>query len=91
MSVVGPRPHMLVHTEQYRQLISHFMLRHTVKPGITGLAQVNGYRGEIKNLQDLNNRVTHDVQYIENWTVNLELKIIFLTLWVITKRQQEAF
>ena len=90
MSVVGPRPHMLIHTEQYRQLISHFMLRHTVKPGITGLAQVNGYRGEIKNLNDLRNRVDHDVQYIETWSFNLDIKILVMTLWVIIRRQNEA-
>lgn len=91
MSVVGPRPHMLTHTEQYRQLISHFMLRHTVKPGITGLAQVNGYRGEIKNLNDLSKRVAHDVQYIETWTFNLDVKIILLTIWVLVRGQKEAY
>jgi exopolysaccharide biosynthesis polyprenyl glycosylphosphotransferase len=91
MSVVGPRPHMLAHTAQYRQLISHFMLRHTVKPGITGLAQVNGYRGEIKNLTDLSKRVGQDVQYIETWSFNLDLKIILLTLWALILGQKEAY
>jgi putative colanic acid biosysnthesis UDP-glucose lipid carrier transferase len=85
MSVIGPRPHMLKHTEEYRQLIKRFMLRHTVKPGITGLAQVNGFRGDIKNFSDIHNRVENDVYYIENWSFNLDLKIISLTLWVIIR------
>ena len=91
MSVVGPRPHMLAHTEQYRKLIRRFMLRHTVKPGITGLAQVNGYRGEIKHLADLSNRVAFDVKYIETWSFNLDIKIILLTFWVIIRGQKEAY
>lgn len=90
MSVVGPRPHMLAHTEEYRKMILQFMLRHTVKPGITGLAQVNGYRGEIKNIQDLGKRVAHDVKYIENWSFTSDLKIIIRTLWVILRGQEEA-
>jgi Undecaprenyl-phosphate glucose phosphotransferase len=85
MSVVGPRPHMLAHTDEYRKLARQFMLRHTVKPGITGLAQVRGYRGEIKNPSDIRNRVACDMQYIENWSISLDLKIIFLTLWIILK------
>jgi putative colanic acid biosynthesis UDP-glucose lipid carrier transferase len=91
MSVVGPRPHMLKHTAEYRQLIKQFMIRHTVKPGITGLAQVNGFRGEIRNLSDIQNRVQNDVYYIENWSFNLDIKIIFLTIWVIIKGQVKAF
>jgi len=91
MSVVGPRPHMLLHTEQYRKLIKRFMLRHTVKPGITGLAQVNGYRGEIKQLSDINNRVECDVNYVENWSLNLDIQIIFRTLWVILIGQKQAY
>ena len=91
MSVVGPRPHMLKHTEEYRRLIKRFMLRHTVKPGITGLAQVNGFRGEIRQLSDLEHRVENDVYYIENWSVNLDVRIIFLTFWVIIKGQKRAY
>ena len=91
MSVVGPRPHMLAHTEQYRKLIRQFMLRHTVKPGITGLAQVNGYRGEIKNLADIKNRVESDVKYIETWSFNLDIKIMLLTFWVLIRGQKEAY
>jgi len=90
MSVVGPRPHMLKHTEEYRKLVNRFMLRHTVKPGITGLAQVNGYRGPIINKADIRNRVKYDVKYIENWSFNLDVKIILLTIWVIIKGQIQA-
>jgi putative colanic acid biosynthesis UDP-glucose lipid carrier transferase len=90
MTVIGPRPHMLVHTEQFRKTVKHFMLRHTIKPGITGLAQINGFRGEIKKLSDINNRVELDVQYIENWSFALDLKIILLTFWVLVKGQKEA-
>jgi putative colanic acid biosysnthesis UDP-glucose lipid carrier transferase len=91
MSVVGPRPHMLKHTWQYRKLIKRFMLRHTVKPGITGLAQINGYRGEIRKLSELKNRVEYDVNYIESWSFNLDLKIILLTTWVIFRGQAKAY
>ncbi len=91
MSVVGPRPHMLKHTEDYQKQVKRFMLRHTVKPGITGLAQVNGFRGEIKRLQDLKRRVQYDVNYIEEWTFNMDLKIMLLTVWVIIKGQDQAY
>ncbi len=91
MSVVGPRPHMLKHTKQYRKLIKRFMLRHTVKPGITGLAQVNGYRGEIKRLSELKRRVEYDVSYIETWSFNLDLKIIIFTIWVLLRGQTKAY
>lgn len=91
MSVVGPRPHMLNHTESYRKLVRSFMLRHTVKPGITGLAQVSGFRGEIKSNHDLEKRVEFDVRYIENWTFNLDLKIMLLTAWYMIKGQKEAY
>ena len=91
MSVVGPRPHMVRHTEEYSKLIRKFMLRHTVRPGITGLAQVNGFRGEIRNREDLSNRIDLDVQYIENWSLNLDLKIMLQTVWVILRGQKQAF
>jgi len=91
MSVVGPRPHMLKHTEEYRKLIKRFMLRHTVKPGITGLAQVNGYRGEITTIHDIEKRVEHDVKYIENWSFNLDLRILLKTFWVLFRGQEKAY
>lgn len=80
MSVVGPRPHMIAHTEQYSALIKTFMLRHYVKPGITGWAQVTGCRGETKHLCDMEERVKKDIWYIENWTMLLDLKIIVMTV-----------
>ena len=79
MSVVGPRPHMLKHTEQYSELINNYLVRHFVKPGITGWAQVKGYRGETKELIDMKMRVEYDIWYIENWTFLLDLKIIWMT------------
>lgn len=79
MSLVGPRPHAVVHNEQYRKLIDRYMLRHKVKPGITGLAQVNGWRGETDSLDKMQKRVEHDLAYIHNWSLWLDLKIIVLT------------
>jgi Undecaprenyl-phosphate glucose phosphotransferase len=91
MSVVGPRPHMLKHTRQYRQLVKRFMLRHTVKPGITGLAQVRGYRGEIRRVSEIKNRVSFDVKYVETWSFSLDLKIIWLTVYHLIKGQKRAY
>ncbi len=91
MSVVGPRPHMLRHTSQYRKLVRRFMVRHTVKPGITGLAQVRGFRGEIRRVSDIRQRIYHDVDYIEKWSFGLDLKIIFLTLVNLIKGDQKAY
>lgn len=79
MSLVGPRPHAVVHNEQYRRLIGRYMLRHKVKPGITGLAQVNGWRGETDSLDKMQKRVEYDLAYIHNWSLWLDLKILFLT------------
>lgn len=83
MSVVGPRPHMLKHTEEYSQLIGNFMNRHAIKPGITGLAQVKGYRGEIDDSHLLTNRVRLDRFYVNNWSLYLDLKIVFFTMFGI--------
>lgn len=80
MSVVGPRPHMTKHTEEYSQLIDKYMFRHMVKPGITGWAQVTGFRGETKDLKQMEGRVERDVWYIENWSVLLDIKIIINTV-----------
>ena len=85
MSVVGPRPHMLKHTEEYKRVVGKFMLRHAIKPGITGLAQAKGYRGEIKNMQLLEGRVKYDRFYVENWSLSLDIKIIFLTIQTLFK------
>ncbi|MBP9136332.1 MAG: sugar transferase, partial [Chitinophagales bacterium] len=90
-SVIGPRPHMLKHTEEYAQTIDKFMVRHFVKPGITGWAQVNGFRGEIKDHQDLENRVLADVWYIENWSLLLDLRIILLTVFNMIKGEEKAY
>ncbi len=79
MSLVGPRPHAVTHNEQYRRLIDRYMLRHKVKPGITGWAQVNGWRGETDLLEKMQKRVEFDLAYIHNWSLWLDLKILFLT------------
>lgn len=81
MSVVGPRPHMLKHTEQYAALIQHYKVRHFVKPGITGWAQVNGYRGLTDELWKMEKRVEYDMEYLENWNFIWDIKIIFMTLF----------
>ncbi len=91
MSVVGPRPHMIKHTEDYSKLIESYMLRHLVKPGITGWAQVNGYRGETKELWQMEKRVQYDVWYIENWDFFLDLKIIYLTIANALRGEKNAY
>ncbi|MDB4178675.1 exopolysaccharide biosynthesis polyprenyl glycosylphosphotransferase [Flavobacteriaceae bacterium] len=91
MSVVGPRPHMLSHTDMYAKKIDKFMVRHFVKPGITGLAQVSGYRGEVESDKDIIGRVQHDIFYIENWSFFLDLKIIFQTLFNSIRGEEKAY
>lgn len=81
MSIVGPRPHAVAHNEEYRALIQGYMLRHKVKPGITGWAQVNGFRGETDEIEKMEGRVQHDLDYINNWHFLFDLKIIFLTVF----------
>ncbi|AXW87420.1 undecaprenyl-phosphate glucose phosphotransferase [Lonsdalea britannica] len=81
MSIVGPRPHAVAHNEQYRKLIKGYMLRHKMKPGITGWAQINGWRGETETLDKMEKRVEFDLSYIQNWTLWLDIKIIFLTIF----------
>ncbi len=81
MSIVGPRPHAVAHNEQYRGLIKGYMLRHKVKPGITGLAQINGWRGETDTIDKMEKRVEFDLEYIRHWSIWLDLKIIFLTIF----------
>ena len=91
MSIVGPRPHMLVHTQQYSDLINKYMVRQLVKPGITGVAQVRGYRGATKELEDMEGRVRFDVWYIENWSLSLDINIIFQTIWNVFKGDENAY
>jgi putative colanic acid biosynthesis UDP-glucose lipid carrier transferase len=91
MSVVGPRPHMLKHTEQYSILIDKYMIRHLVKPGITGWAQITGYRGETKTLEQMEGRVKRDVWYLENWSFFLDLKIIVVTIIQMFKGETNAY
>jgi putative colanic acid biosynthesis UDP-glucose lipid carrier transferase len=91
MSVVGPRPHMLRHTEIYSMMIDKYMVRHLVKPGITGWAQVNGYRGETKNTEQMEGRVKRDVWYIENWSFLLDLKIVIVTVINMFKGEKNAY
>ena len=80
MSIVGPRPHALEHNAQYMNLIDHYALRHTVKPGITGWAQINGWRGETETVDKMKGRIEHDLYYIEHWSLGFDLRIIALTL-----------
>ncbi len=91
MTVVGPRPHMLQHTEMYSELIEEFPIRHEVKPGITGAAQIKGWRGPTDELYKMQKRVEHDVDYIENWTFWWDMKIIILTALGVFKKDDNAF
>ena len=91
MSVVGPRPHMLKHTEDFSQMEDQYMIRQFLKPGITGWAQVNGYRGEITELDHIKKRVEYDLFYLENWDLWLDIKIMFLTVYNVFKGEENAF
>lgn len=91
MSVVGPRPHMLAHTEEYKELIDQYMVRHLVKPGITGWAQIQGFRGATDELWQMEKRVDNDVWYIEHWSMSLDLKIIVRTVTNALKGEENAY
>ena len=91
MSIVGPRPHMIKHTDDYSKLVDQYMVRHFSKPGITGWAQVNGYRGEITETTEIKNRVYYDIWYLENWNLLLDIKIIFLTVFNVLKGEKNAY
>lgn len=91
MSVVGPRPNMISQLEEYSKTIQNYKVRHFVTPGITGYAQVNGFRGETKEIELMQKRVQYDVQYIENWSLALDVKIIFLTVWNMVKGEKNAY
>jgi putative colanic acid biosynthesis UDP-glucose lipid carrier transferase len=85
MSIVGPRPHAVAHNEQYRSLIRGYMRRHKVKPGITGWAQVNGWRGETDTVEKMEKRVQYDLEYISHWNLSLDLKIVAMTVWSVLR------
>jgi putative colanic acid biosysnthesis UDP-glucose lipid carrier transferase len=90
MSLVGPRPHAVAHNEEYRKLIKGYMIRHKVPPGMTGLAQVNGCRGETARVEDMQARVNYDLEYLRRWTPLLDLKILLLTA-VRVLRDEKAY
>ncbi|HSS29082.1 MAG TPA: undecaprenyl-phosphate glucose phosphotransferase, partial [Usitatibacter sp.] len=87
MSIVGPRPHAVAHNEQYRRLIKSYMIRHKVRPGITGWAQVNGLRGETETVEKMKARIEYDLDYLRHWSLKLDLQIIWKTLFVVLKKQ----
>ena len=91
MSIVGPRPHMLKHTEEYSQLINKYMVRHFIKPGITGWAQVTGFRGETRELSQMEGRVKADIWYMEHWTFMLDLYIIYKTVANALRKDKQAY
>jgi putative colanic acid biosysnthesis UDP-glucose lipid carrier transferase len=91
MSIVGPRPHMLKHTDEYRGIIEQYMIRLYLKPGITGWAQVNGHRGETKDHEQMRTRVEYDIFYLENWSIREDIKIIFLTIYNTITGEENAY
>ncbi|QQX77594.1 MULTISPECIES: exopolysaccharide biosynthesis polyprenyl glycosylphosphotransferase [Aequorivita] len=91
MSVVGPRPHMVSHTHMYAERIDKFMVRHFIKPGITGLAQVSGFRGEVEDDNHIINRVKYDIFYLENWSLFLDIKIVFQTIYNALRGEEKAY
>jgi putative colanic acid biosynthesis UDP-glucose lipid carrier transferase len=88
MSIVGPRPHAVAHNEMYRKLIKGYMVRHKVKPGITGWAQINGFRGETETLDKMQGRIDYDLDYLRNWSLRLDVRIILTTVKLVSKDQQ---
>jgi putative colanic acid biosynthesis UDP-glucose lipid carrier transferase len=90
MSIVGPRPHAVAHNEMYRKMIKGYMLRHKVKPGITGWAQVNGLRGETNTLDKMSARIEHDLDYLRNWSLRLDTYIIAKTVWVVLMEREKS-
>jgi Bacterial sugar transferase len=90
MSIPGPWPHMLKHTDEYSKIIGQHMVRQFVKPGITGWAQVNGFRGETQNVFQMQKRVEHDLWYLENWNLLLDIKIFFMTIFNVVRGRGEC-
>jgi putative colanic acid biosynthesis UDP-glucose lipid carrier transferase len=91
MSIIGPRPHMLKHTDQYSRLVGQYMVRQFLKPGISGWAQVNGCRGETRSVAQMQRRIEHDLWYLENWSLMFDLRIMFLTVFNTAKGDENAF
>ena len=91
MSIIGPRPHMLKHTELYSSFIDKYMVRHLIKPGITGWAQVNGFRGETRSTEQMAERVRYDVWYLENWSFFLDMKILLITVLNMFRGEKNAY
>src|SRR3954466_331425 len=91
MSIVGPRPHAIAHNEMYRKLIKSYMIRHKVRPGITGWAQVNGLRGETETVDKMKARIEYDLDYLRHWSLRLDLQIIWKTIFVVFKRPATAY
>jgi len=91
MSMVGPRPHAVAHNEFYRKLIPGYMVRHKVKPGITGWAQVNGARGETDTVEKMQRRIDYDLQYLREWSIALDLKILWRTVVVTLRGDENAY
>jgi putative colanic acid biosynthesis UDP-glucose lipid carrier transferase len=85
MSIVGPRPHAISHNEMYRKIIKGYMVRHKVKPGITGWAQVNGFRGETEAIDSMKNRIEYDIDYLKKWSLGLDIKIILKSILLVFK------
>ena len=91
MSVVGPRPHAVLHNETYRKIIKGYMVRHKVRPGITGWAQINGFRGETDTLDKMQKRIEFDTDYLRNWSIKLDIYIIFKTISMLLRKQENAY
>ncbi|MCC7377952.1 MAG: undecaprenyl-phosphate glucose phosphotransferase [Chitinophagaceae bacterium] len=91
MSLVGPRPHMVKHTADYSKVVDEYMVRQFLKPGITGWAQINGYRGEITNVEQIKMRVNKDLWYLENWSLWLDIRIMFLTIYHVAAKNKDTF
>ena len=91
MSLVGPRPHMVKHTNDYSKVVDEYMVRQFLKPGITGWAQINGYRGEIINTEQIKMRVNKDLWSLETWSLWLDIRILFLTIYHITSQSKNTF
>ena len=83
MSIVGPRPHAVAHNEEYRKVIKGYMVRHKVTPGITGLAQVSGFRGETETVDKMKKRIALDLDYLRNWSIGLDMRIILKTIMLV--------